>query len=480
MAKGNAFVTGASRGIGKAIAVELAEAGYDVAITARTVHEGERARAQLDAASAPTRARCPGSLDEHGRARARHRASAASRCRPTCSTTRRSSPPPTPCSRSGASIDVLVNNGRYVGPGHMDLILDTPVRILRDHFEANVLAPVVLIKAIVPQMIERGGGTVINITSGAAYSDPPARRGRRAAGVSATARARARCTASPGSSRSRRGDRASARTTCSPASSRPSASQQDMGAFGFDASSGAPAAVVGKVCVWLLESPDADALNGQNIEAQDAVRASSACSRAGRSAVDRSFDDQRELLGRVVHRRRCCAGRVPRAGRPRTSRRRTCRTCRRHRAPRPRRRWRLRSPPPRSEAPRRTLFGSQVRGPTPRAPCCRRGTLPGSPWCAGAPSSARRRHGARPGRSPADSKSARIPASIRADAERKRLGGELVLAAGEVVVQRAPRGAALLEDLREPRGVQALDPEEVLGGAHHSCLGIGGHAGILA
>jgi len=36
-----AFVTGASRGIGKAIAVELAEAGYDVAITARTVKEGD-------------------------------------------------------------------------------------------------------------------------------------------------------------------------------------------------------------------------------------------------------------------------------------------------------------------------------------------------------------------------------------------------------------------------------------------------------
>ena len=48
-------------------------------------------------------------------------------------------------------IDVLVNNGRYVGPGHMDFILETPVRVLRDHLEANVLAPVVLIKAIVPK-----------------------------------------------------------------------------------------------------------------------------------------------------------------------------------------------------------------------------------------------------------------------------------------------------------------------------------------
>jgi NAD(P)-dependent dehydrogenase (short-subunit alcohol dehydrogenase family) len=36
-----ALVTGASRGIGKAIAVHLARAGFEVAISARTLHEGE-------------------------------------------------------------------------------------------------------------------------------------------------------------------------------------------------------------------------------------------------------------------------------------------------------------------------------------------------------------------------------------------------------------------------------------------------------
>ena len=36
-----AFVTGASRGIGKAVAIAFAEAGYDVAITARSRVEGE-------------------------------------------------------------------------------------------------------------------------------------------------------------------------------------------------------------------------------------------------------------------------------------------------------------------------------------------------------------------------------------------------------------------------------------------------------
>src|SRR4051812_44561045 len=56
---GVAVVTGASRGIGKATAIALARAGFDVAVTARTLHEGE---GRDDSDTGGGRA-IPGSLD---------------------------------------------------------------------------------------------------------------------------------------------------------------------------------------------------------------------------------------------------------------------------------------------------------------------------------------------------------------------------------------------------------------------------------
>ena len=266
MADKIAFVTGASRGIGKAIATELAAAGYDVAITARTVHEGD-AREHSSTIKRSDTSALPGSLD-----------TTADLVRETgqrCLTVPGDlldhpslvSAADTVLEQWG-HIDVLVNNGRYVGPGHMDFILDTPVRILRDHLEANVLAPVVLIKTIVPHMVERGSGTVIDITSGAGYADPPAAAGAGGWGLGygSSKAALHRIAGILALETDGLGVRA---YNVQPGFIATERIAQDMAGFGFDASTGAPAAVVGRVCVWLMESPEADALNGQNIEAQD-------------------------------------------------------------------------------------------------------------------------------------------------------------------------------------------------------------------
>ena len=261
-----AFVTGASRGIGKAIAIELAAAGYDVAITARTVHEGEAHEHSSTLKRSDTSA-LPGSLEST----ADLVRAAGRRCMTVPADLLDH---PSLVSAADAvlaewgRIDVLVNNGRYVGPGHMDFILDTPVRVLRDHLEANAIAPVVLIKATVPQMIERGSGTVINITSGAGYNDPPAPAGQGGWGLgyASSKAALHRIAGVLALETSGLGVRA---FNVQPGFIATERIAQDMAAFGFDASSGAPAAVIGKVCVWLLESADAGQHNGQCIQAQE-------------------------------------------------------------------------------------------------------------------------------------------------------------------------------------------------------------------
>jgi NAD(P)-dependent dehydrogenase (short-subunit alcohol dehydrogenase family) len=260
-----AFVTGASRGIGKAIAVELADAGYDVAILARTVHTGE-AREHSSTIKRSDMSALPGSLDETAeliRAQGRRALTVPGDLldHPTLVTAAQR------VLDEWGRVDALVNNGRYVGPGHMDRILETPISVLRDHLEANALAAVVLIQALVPQMIEHGGGAVINITSGVAYDDPPAPAGEGGWGLgyAISKGAQHRISGVLAIEEGARGIRAFGVQPGFIATER---IRQDMGDFGFDADLGAPAAVVGKVCRWLLESPDAIARNGRNVEAQ--------------------------------------------------------------------------------------------------------------------------------------------------------------------------------------------------------------------
>ena len=63
-----AFVTGASRGIGKAGALAMARAGYDVVITARTVKQGDKFDYAATVAESGTERSMPGSLEETAQA----------------------------------------------------------------------------------------------------------------------------------------------------------------------------------------------------------------------------------------------------------------------------------------------------------------------------------------------------------------------------------------------------------------------------
>ena len=74
-------------------------------------------------------------------------------------------------------IDVLVNNGRYIGPGHMDLFMDTPMELHEKHLEAERPCAHRAGPSVLPQMLARGGGDIVTVTSGAGNDNPPAPAG---------------------------------------------------------------------------------------------------------------------------------------------------------------------------------------------------------------------------------------------------------------------------------------------------------------
>jgi NAD(P)-dependent dehydrogenase (short-subunit alcohol dehydrogenase family) len=162
-----AFITGASRGIGKASAVALAEKGYDIVVTARTVKEGESSDGRP----------LPGSIETTAQA-VRERGREALPLRLDLLDRDSLDEALTQTLRRWERIDVLLNNGIYTGPGSMDRFLDLDLAVVETMFEANLFAQMHLTQRVLPGMLERGDGAVINMVSGAGLNDPPAPAGK--------------------------------------------------------------------------------------------------------------------------------------------------------------------------------------------------------------------------------------------------------------------------------------------------------------
>jgi NAD(P)-dependent dehydrogenase (short-subunit alcohol dehydrogenase family) len=264
-----AFVTGASRGIGKACAVHLADAGFDVALAARTMHDGESREHSSTVARSDTTP-LPGSLESTATL-IRERGRAALPVFLDLLDRSTLAPAVATAVEQLGPIDVLVNNGRYIGPGHMDLFLDTPIELLERQLEANVVAPLVLAQLVLPTMIERGGGVIVDITSGAAYGNPPAPPGNGGWGMGYGV-SKGGFHRIAGSLAVELGARGIHAYNVQPGFIATERMAMDMAQFGFDASQGAPPDVVGAVVAWLATEPEASAMNGENIEAQDFCR----------------------------------------------------------------------------------------------------------------------------------------------------------------------------------------------------------------
>ncbi len=255
-----ALVTGASRGIGRATAIALAEAGFDVAIAARTVHEGD-GRDEIE----PDRV-LVGSLDNTADAiRATGRRVLPVRMDLLDRTTW--SAAVEQVVGEWSRVDVLVNNARHQRHDHKARFADVSLETVEAELDANLLVPVVLAKLVLPGMIERGAGTIVNLTSGAGYRDADAVAEK--GGWSTTyALAKGGLHRLAPMIALELGDRGIHAFNLNPGFVVTEKNASRLEALGMGIHVGAPPSVPGSVIAWLATDPDAASFNGRTILAQ--------------------------------------------------------------------------------------------------------------------------------------------------------------------------------------------------------------------
>ncbi|MEM1113176.1 MAG: SDR family oxidoreductase [Pseudomonadota bacterium] len=165
-----AFVTGASRGIGAASAIALAKSGFDLAITARSLAEGEQH--EHGSWNSNTQA-LPGSLQTTAAAVE----ALGRRCLPLRSDILEPGSVLAAIDQAVSElgpIDLLFNNACYQGPGNMQRLLDVEAEHVQAIYQGNVLTPLLAVQRVLPNMVERRQGCIINMVSGSALNNPPA------------------------------------------------------------------------------------------------------------------------------------------------------------------------------------------------------------------------------------------------------------------------------------------------------------------
>jgi NAD(P)-dependent dehydrogenase (short-subunit alcohol dehydrogenase family) len=135
------IVTGASRGLGLALARALNERGWRLVVDARGAEALGDALAGLNGVTA-----IPGDVadPEHRRALV---------------------------AAAGEEIDLVVNNASLLGPSPQPALADYPLEELRRVYETNALAPVALVQLALPRL--RPGAAILHVTSDAAVEPYP-------------------------------------------------------------------------------------------------------------------------------------------------------------------------------------------------------------------------------------------------------------------------------------------------------------------
>ena len=164
------MVTGASRGIGRAIALALAAQGHSLILTARSVDGG--AKFSGTSMNDPlTGIELTGSVADVAQA---CQALGSRVIAVPMDLTVESSvleAAETALSEFGV-VDTLVSNAIYQGPGVNDWLQDLPIENLRRVIEGDAIAPMIMLKKFLPGMLTSERGVFIHLTSGAASLVP--------------------------------------------------------------------------------------------------------------------------------------------------------------------------------------------------------------------------------------------------------------------------------------------------------------------
>lgn len=135
-----ALITGASRGLGLALAQRLASEGWQLVIDARGAEALEAARLAL---AKDTRVvAIAGDVTDSGHRRELVKAA-----------------------QELGGLDALVNNASRLGPSPQPVLLDYPLEVLEQVYRTNVIAPLALVQAM--SAVLKPGACVINVTSDA-------------------------------------------------------------------------------------------------------------------------------------------------------------------------------------------------------------------------------------------------------------------------------------------------------------------------
>jgi NAD(P)-dependent dehydrogenase (short-subunit alcohol dehydrogenase family) len=137
-----AIITGASRGLGLAMASGLAEAGWQLVIDARGAGSLATARKHIGG----TVVAVPGDVTDPA-----HRADLVAEA-----------------DRLGGA-DLIVNNAGILGPSPQPRLANYPLDVLREVYEVLVMAPLALTQLALPGL-RRRRGAVVNVTSDAAVT----------------------------------------------------------------------------------------------------------------------------------------------------------------------------------------------------------------------------------------------------------------------------------------------------------------------